>query len=55
MSELLHSAFLVKSAQSKEQQWHGLNGREKMLLLEGRLQTMERMAGKCSSDGDTSR
>ena len=34
VSELLHDAFLVKSARSKEKQWHGLNGREKLLFLE---------------------
>ena len=34
VSELLHDAFLAKSARSKEKQWHGLNGREKLLFLE---------------------
>ena len=34
VSELLHDAFLVKSARSKEKQWHDLNGREKLLFLE---------------------
>ena len=34
VSELLHDAFLVNSARSKEKQWHGLNGREKLMFLE---------------------
>ena len=34
VTELLHDAFLVKAARSKEKQWHGLNGREKLLFLE---------------------
>ena len=34
MSELLHDAFFVKSTRSKEKQWHGLNGRGKLLVLE---------------------
>ena len=34
VSELLHDAFLVKAACSNENQWHGLNGREKLLFLE---------------------
>ena len=34
VSELLHDAFLAKSVRSKEKQWHGLNGREKLLFLE---------------------
>ena len=34
VSELLHDAFLLKSARSKEKQWQGLNGREKLLFLE---------------------
>ena len=34
VSELLHDAFLVKAGRSKEKQWHGLNGREKLLFLE---------------------
>ena len=33
-SALLHDAFFVKSAPSKEKQCHGLNGREKLLFLE---------------------
>ena len=33
-SELLHDAFLAKAAPSKEKQWHGLNGNEKLLFLE---------------------
>ena len=53
VSELLHDAFLAKAARSKEKQWHGLNGREKLLFLEP-CQTMECMAGKRSSDGKTS-
>ena len=32
--ELLHDACLAKAARSKEKQWHGLNGCEKLLLLE---------------------
>ena len=31
--ELLHDAFLAKAARSEEKQWHGLNGREKLLFL----------------------
>ena len=34
VSELLHDAFLVKSARSNEKQWHSLNAREKLLFLE---------------------
>ena len=34
VSELLHDAFLAKSARSKETQWHGIIGREKLLFLE---------------------
>ena len=34
MSELLYDAFLVKTARSKEKQWHGLSGHEKLLFLE---------------------
>ena len=34
VSELLHGACLVKSARSKEKQWHGLNGSEKLSFLE---------------------
>ena len=34
VSELLHDAFLAKAARSKEKQWYGLNGREKLLFLE---------------------
>ena len=34
VSELLHDAFLADAAQSKAKQWHGLNGREKLLFLE---------------------
>ena len=35
VSELLHDAlFLAKAARSKEIQWHGQNGREKLLFLE---------------------
>ena len=34
VSELLHDAFLAKSARSKEKPWHGLDGREKLLFLE---------------------
>ena len=33
VSELVHDAFLVKSARSQEKRWHGLNGREKLLFL----------------------
>ena len=34
VSELLHDAFLVKAARSKEKQLHGLNGCEKLLFFE---------------------
>ena len=34
VSELLHDAFLTKAARSKEKQWHGLNGLEKLQFLE---------------------
>ena len=34
VSELLHDAFLAKAARSKERQWLGFNGREKLLFLE---------------------
>ena len=34
VSELLHDAFLAKAARSKEKQWLGLNGREKLLFHE---------------------
>ena len=34
LSELLHDAFLVNAARSKEKQWHGLKGHEKLLFLE---------------------
>ena len=34
VSELLHEAFLAKTARSKEKQWHGLNGRERLLFFE---------------------
>ena len=34
VSELLHDVFLVNAARFKEMQWHGLNGREKLLFLE---------------------
>ena len=34
VSELLHDVFLVKAARSKEKQWHGLNGRGKLLFFE---------------------
>ena len=33
VSELLHDAFLVKAARTKEKQWHRLNGHEKLLSL----------------------
>ena len=33
VSELLHDAFIAKAARSQEKQWHGLNGREKLLFL----------------------
>ena len=32
MSELLRDAFLVNATRSKEKQWHGLDGREKLLF-----------------------
>ena len=28
VSDLLHDAFLVKAARSKEKQWHGLSGHD---------------------------
>ena len=34
VSELLHNAFLVKAARSKEKQWHGLSGHHNLLFLE---------------------
>ena len=34
LSELLHDAFLAQAARSKEKQWHGLKGREKLLFFE---------------------
>ena len=34
VSELVHDAFLAKAARIKEKQWHGLNGREKLLFFE---------------------
>ena len=34
VSELLHDAFLAKAARSEEKQWHGLNGRDKLLFLD---------------------
>ena len=34
VSELLHDAFLAQAARSEEKQWHGLNGRERLLFLE---------------------
>ena len=34
MSELLHDAFLVKDARSKEKQWHSWNGHGKLLFLD---------------------
>ena len=34
VSELLHDAFLVKSARSKEKRWHALKGHEKLLFLD---------------------
>ena len=34
VSELLQDEFLKKAARSKEKQWHGLNGHEKLLFLE---------------------
>ena len=34
VSKLLHGACLVKGARSIKKQWHGVNGREKMLFLE---------------------
>ena len=34
MSDLLHDAFLAEAARSKEKQWLGLNGHEKLLFLE---------------------
>ena len=40
VSELLHDAFLVKAARSKEKQWHGLNGHEKLLFLEAVSKTV---------------
>ena len=36
VSELLHDAFLAKATRFKEKQWHGLNGREKLLFLEAK-------------------
>ena len=34
VSELLHDALLAKAARTREKQWHGLNGREKLLFLD---------------------
>ena len=34
VSELLHDASLAKAARSKEKQWYGLGGREKLLFFE---------------------
>ena len=34
VSELLHDALLAEAARSKEKQWHGLNGRERLLFFE---------------------
>ena len=34
VSELLHDAFPANAARSIEKQWHGLNGREKLLFLQ---------------------
>ena len=34
VSESLHDAFLAKAARSQEKQWHGVNGRERLLFLE---------------------
>ena len=34
VSELLHDAFLVKAARTKEKQCQSLNGHEKLLFLE---------------------